>query len=84
MAPPVVVEHEDIETPPSFKEAFVRKAEWSHSAVPGLRKIPLRALGIILLIAIVNAVVWIAAGIVLVSKDLRSTSLPPHGTGLLE
>jgi hypothetical protein len=34
--------------------------------MPGIRKIPLRAIGIILFIALLNAIVWIAAAIVLV------------------
>lgn len=49
------------------KWGIVRKAEKTHSRVPGLRKIPLPAIGIILLVALVNVLVWIAVGIVLVS-----------------
>ena len=49
---------------------FLQQAEqWagnSHNRLPGIRKIPLRAIGIILFIALLNAVVWIAAGIVVV------------------
>ena len=71
MAPPIIEQTDNVK-PHSLKEALVRKAEVTHSAVPGLRKIPLRALGIILLIAIVNAVVWVAAGIVLVSMNYAS------------
>jgi high-affinity nickel-transport protein len=56
----------EIETLPLLKASWARKVEQSHSRVPGLRKIPLRALGIILLIAVLNAAVWIAAAIVLV------------------
>lgn len=46
---------------------LLRQAERSHSRMPGIRKIPLRAIAIILFIAFLNAVVWIAAAIVLVS-----------------
>ncbi|RAH86554.1 nickel transport protein [Aspergillus japonicus CBS 114.51] len=46
-------------------KALVRQAERSHRRLPGLRKIPLPALGIILFIALLNVVVWIAAAIVL-------------------
>lgn len=47
---------------------LLRQAERSHSRMPGIRKIPLRAIAIILFIAFLNAIVWIAAGIVLVSR----------------
>lgn len=50
----------------SMKRSLLRRAEKSHSRLPGIRKIPLRAIGIILLIALVNAIVWVAAAIVLV------------------
>jgi len=45
---------------------LLRHAQRSHSKMPGIRKIPLRAIGIILFIALLNAIVWIAAAIVLV------------------
>ena len=47
-------------------KGLVRRAERSHRRIPGLRKIPLRAIGIILFIAFLNVVVWVAAAIVLV------------------
>lgn len=50
----------------SMKRSLLRRAEKSHNSLPGIRKIPLRAIGIIFLIALVNVVVWIAAAIVLV------------------
>ena len=50
----------------SMKRSLLRRAEKSHNRLPGIRKIPLRAIGIIFLIALVNVVVWIAAAIVLV------------------
>ncbi|RAL15226.1 HoxN/HupN/NixA family nickel/cobalt transporter [Aspergillus homomorphus CBS 101889] len=46
-------------------KAFFKQAEKSHSRLPGIRKIPLPAIGIILFIALINVVVWIAAAIVL-------------------
>ncbi|OJK03507.1 hypothetical protein ASPACDRAFT_1862849 [Aspergillus aculeatus ATCC 16872] len=46
-------------------KALVRQAEKSHRRLPGIRKIPLPAIGIILFIAFLNVVVWIAAAIVL-------------------
>lgn len=47
-------------------QPLLRHAERSHQKMPGIRKIPLRAIGIILFIALLNAIVWIAAAIVLV------------------
>jgi high-affinity nickel-transport protein len=47
-------------------QPLLRQAERSHSRMPGIRKIPLRAILIIALIAILNIIVWIAAAIVLV------------------
>lgn len=49
-------------------QPLLRKAERSHQKMPGIRKIPLRAIAIILFIALLNAIVWIAAAIVLVSS----------------
>lgn len=48
-------------------KSLLRHAERSHSRMPGIRKIPLRAIGIIAFIAFINIIVWIAAAIVLVS-----------------
>jgi len=47
-------------------QPLLRSAERSHSKMPGIRKIPLRAIGIIAFIALLNIIVWVAAGIVLV------------------
>lgn len=47
---------------------LLRYAECAHTRVPGLRTIPLRAIAIILFIASLNAIVWTAAAIVLVSQ----------------
>ncbi|KAI9038015.1 HoxN/HupN/NixA family nickel/cobalt transporter [Aspergillus affinis] len=46
-------------------KALIRHAERSHSRMPGIRKIPLRAIAVILFVALINVVVWIAAAIVL-------------------
>lgn len=45
---------------------LIRQAERSHSRLPGVRKVPLRAIAIILFIAFLNVLVWIAAAVVLV------------------
>ncbi|KAJ5605551.1 hypothetical protein N7510_008332 [Penicillium lagena] len=56
-------------------QPLIRHAEHSHSRMPGIRRIPLRAIGIILFIAFLNMVVWIAAAIVLVIGVYRCSSL---------
>lgn len=56
----------DVEQKKSLKTSLLRRAERSHRRLPVLRKIPLPAIGIILLIAAINVVVWVVAGIVLV------------------
>jgi high-affinity nickel-transport protein len=50
----------------SIKKVFLRRAETTHGKLPGIRKIPLPAIGIIVLIALINLVVWAVVGIVLV------------------
>lgn len=62
---------------------LLHQAERSHSRMPGIRKIPLRAIAIISFIAFLNGVVWIAAAIVLVSRSVHSSTnarLTPHLT----
>ncbi|KAM0090689.1 hypothetical protein ACP6JD_005948 [Aspergillus fumigatus] len=59
-------------------ESLLRRAERSHRRLPGIRKIPLPAIAIILFVAFINVVVWIAAAIVLVidkAKDKDQVSL---------
>ncbi|KAM5459280.1 hypothetical protein McanMca71_006570 [Microsporum canis] len=63
--------------------AIVEKAERSHRRVPGLRKIPLPALAIILFVAFINILVWIAVGIVLAYHPfLASTAALAYSLGL--
>jgi hypothetical protein len=50
----------------SLKESLLRKAESSHSKMPGIRRVPLPAIGIIFFIALINVVVWVGVAIVLV------------------
>ncbi len=67
--PPQDEEAQVEETPDrefSLKASVLKKAETSHGKLPGIRRIPLPAIGIILLIAVVNLAVWIGVGIVLV------------------
>ncbi|OOF92463.1 hypothetical protein ASPCADRAFT_517854 [Aspergillus carbonarius ITEM 5010] len=46
-------------------KSLVRQAERSHRRLPGIRKVPLPAIAIILFIALLNVIVWVAAAIVL-------------------
>ncbi|KAJ5151195.1 uncharacterized protein N7482_010447 [Penicillium canariense] len=62
---------------------LIQKAERQHQRLPGIRKIPLRAIAIILFIALLNAIVWIAAAIVLrYHPSLVSTSVLAYTLGL--
>ncbi|OQE20367.1 hypothetical protein PENSTE_c013G01212 [Penicillium steckii] len=64
-------------------QPLLRKAERSHQKMPGIRKIPLRAIAIILFIALLNAIVWIAAAIVLrYHTSLVSTAVLAYTLGL--
>ncbi|CAG8150532.1 unnamed protein product [Penicillium salamii] len=64
-------------------QPLLRKAERSHSKMPGIRKIPLRAIGIIAFIALLNIIVWVAAGIVLsYHPSLVSTAALAYSLGL--
>ncbi|CAI7624849.1 unnamed protein product [Penicillium pancosmium] len=64
-------------------QPLLRHAERSHQKMPGIRKIPLRAIGIILFIALLNAIVWIAAAIVLrYHTSLVSTAVLAYTLGL--
>ena len=58
--------------------SIIEKAERSHRRVPGLRKIPLPALAIIFVIALINILVWVAVGIVLVSVVCPSNNFYQH------
>ncbi|KAK9856391.1 hypothetical protein MYU51_001273 [Penicillium brevicompactum] len=64
-------------------QPLLRSAERSHSKMPGIRKIPLRAIGIIAFIAFLNIIVWVAAGIVLsYHPSLVSTAALAYSLGL--
>ncbi|KAL1964979.1 hypothetical protein VTN77DRAFT_6179 [Rasamsonia byssochlamydoides] len=76
-------ELEEEEEEESLKKAFQRRAESTHGRLPGIRKIPLPAIGIILLIAVVNLVVWAVVGIVLhFYPSLISTAAISYSLGL--
>ncbi|KAJ5669038.1 hypothetical protein N7462_010108 [Penicillium macrosclerotiorum] len=62
---------------------LLQKAERQHKRLPGIRKIPLRAIAIILFIAFLNAIVWVAAAIVLrYNSSLVSTAVLAYTLGL--
>lgn len=49
-----------------FRRNFICRAERIHSRIPAIKKIPLSAIGIISLIALINMLVWAVCGVVLV------------------
>ncbi|KAJ5263917.1 Nickel/cobalt transporter high-affinity [Penicillium angulare] len=62
---------------------LLRQAERSHKRMPGLRKIPFRAIAIIAFIAFINIIVWVAAAIVLhYHPSLVSTAALAYSLGL--
>ena len=55
-----------METICHWRAKLESRASQSHAQIPGLRKLPLPALGIILLLVFVNMLTWAAVGVVLV------------------
>lgn len=51
---------------PNIRSGINLRAIMCHSRIPGLRKLPLPAVAIIVGLILVNALVWLAVGIVLV------------------
>lgn len=47
-----------------LRKGFESKARSYHGRTPGVRKLPLPAIAIILVVAFVNALTWVAAGII--------------------
>ncbi|KAL4925050.1 uncharacterized protein BDV17DRAFT_284257 [Aspergillus undulatus] len=66
-------------------KSLIRHAERSHSRLPGIRKIPIRSIGVILLVAVVNVLVWIAVAVVLaidlMTRRLLATGQKPVTVG---
>lgn len=54
----------------SKRHLLVGKVEALHGRVPGIRKLPFRAVAVIVSLVVVNTVVWVAVGIVLVRDDM--------------
>ncbi|KAK0660620.1 High-affinity nickel transport protein nic1 [Lasiodiplodia hormozganensis] len=72
-----------VEDKVSFLGNVSKKAEMYHGRVPYLRRLPFPALAIIILIALVNAAVWVAVGIVLhFHPALISTAILSYTLGL--
>lgn len=53
---------------PSLKRKLLQRAKTTHGRIPGIKKVPLPAIGIIGLVALINLLVWAVCGIVLVSS----------------
>jgi high-affinity nickel-transport protein len=65
------------------KSALLHRVRTQHSRLPGLRRIPFPAIGIIALIALVNITVWIIVGIILhFHAALISTAVISYTLGL--
>ncbi|KAL4764913.1 high-affinity nickel-transport protein-domain-containing protein [Aspergillus foveolatus] len=66
-------------------KSLIRHAERSHSRLPGIRKVPLRSIAVILLVACANVVVWVAVAIVLaidlMTRRLLATGQKPVTVG---
>jgi high-affinity nickel-transport protein len=69
-SPAAESQHDEIDDKKWSTKSLIRHAERSHSRLPGIRKVPLRSIGVILLVALVNVVVWVAVAIVLVCSLL--------------
>lgn len=69
--PPVEVyvdpESDNADRDSKWPQELIKQVKHSHRRMPGIRKIPLRAIAIIFFIAFINVLVWIAAAVVLVS-----------------
>jgi len=50
-----------------LKETLSKRATDYHGKIPWIKKLPIAAVGIILAVALANAVIWAAVGVVLVS-----------------
>ena len=61
-----------------LKDGINRQAIACHRRISGLRKLPLPAVGIIVGLAIANALVWVAVGIVLVRLTFFLVSMLYH------
>ena len=75
--------HGPLHTITSTKAALLHKARNQHSRLPGLRRIPLPAVGIIALLAFFNIAIWIVIGIILhFHPALISTAVLSYTLGL--
>ena len=73
---------QDVETL-TLKESLLRKAQTNHARLPGVRRMPLPAITIILVIALFNAAGWIVVGAVLhFHPALLSTAILSYTLGL--
>ncbi|PSK35048.1 High-affinity nickel transport protein nic1 [Elsinoe australis] len=74
---------EDIEGKPALIKRILAKGKPHHERIPYLRRLPLPAIAIVLLLIIVNLAVWVAAGIVLhYHTSLISTAVLSYTLGL--
>lgn len=55
-----------------MKEALSKRAIEYHAKIPLIKKLPIAAVSIILAVAVANAVIWAAIGVVLVGQPRRN------------
>ncbi|KAL2813977.1 hypothetical protein BJX63DRAFT_420979 [Aspergillus granulosus] len=83
--PAVESQHDETDDKKWSTKSLIRHAERSHSRLPGIRKVPIRSIGVILLVALVNVVVWVAVAIVLaidlMTRRLLATGQQPVTVG---
>ncbi|CEL01046.1 Putative High-affinity nickel transport protein [Aspergillus calidoustus] len=80
---PTESQHEETDDKKWSTKSLIRHAERSHSRLPGIRKVPIRSIGVILLVALVNVVVWVAVAIVLrYHSSLVSNAVLAYTLGL--
>ncbi|KAL3486598.1 high-affinity nickel-transport protein-domain-containing protein [Aspergillus germanicus] len=84
-SPSAESQHDEIDDKKWSTKSLIRHAERSHSRLPGIRKVPIRSIGVILLVALVNVLVWVAVAIVLaidlMTRRLLATGQKPVTVG---
>ena len=49
-----------------LSKEILKQIESSHGRIPGIKKVPLPAIGIIAIVALINVIVWVVVGVLLV------------------
>ncbi|KAF2150677.1 high-affinity nickel transport protein-like protein [Myriangium duriaei CBS 260.36] len=79
----VVPEDDDLTSKPTLVKKLLAKSRPYHARIPFLRALPLPAVAIVLFVALVNAVIWAVAGVVLhFHSHLITTAVLSYTLGL--